>query len=163
MQEVSERAIIVGADTEESLQELSELALREVTVVNQVYQKRSRLDPVYYIGSGKVKEIAMLVQAVGANVVIFDDELSGSQVRNLEQNLGVKVIDRTTLILDIFARRAKSKEAKIQVELAQLKYRLPRRTGLGTVLSRTGGGIGTRGPGRKEIGNGQKTYKRADI
>ncbi|HCW03371.1 MAG TPA: GTPase HflX [Clostridium sp.] len=155
-----ERAIIVGADTEESLQELSELALAcEVTVVNQVYQKRSRLDPVYYIGSGKVKEIAMLVQAVGANVVIFDDELSGSQVRNLEQNLGVKVIDRTTLILDIFARRAKSKEAKIQVELAQLKYRLPRLTGLGTVLSRTGGGIGTRGPGEKKLETDRRHIK----
>lgn len=155
-----ERAIIVGADTEESLQELSELALAcEVTVVNQIYQKRSRLDPVYYIGSGKVKEIAMLVQAVGANVVIFDDELSGSQVRNLEQNLGVKVIDRTTLILDIFARRAKSKEAKIQVELAQLKYRLPRLTGLGTVLSRTGGGIGTRGPGEKKLETDRRHIK----
>lgn len=155
-----ERAIIVGADTEESLQELSELALAcEVTVVNQVYQKRSRLDPVYYIGSGKVKEIAMLVQAVGANVVIFDDELSGSQVRNLEQNLGVKVIDRTTLILDIFARRAKSKVAKIQVELAQLKYRLPRLTGLGTVLSRTGGGIGTRGPGEKKLETDRRHIK----
>lgn len=155
-----ERAIIVGSDTEESLQELHELALAcEVSVVNQVFQKRSKLDPVFYIGSGKVKEIAMLVQAVGANVVIFDDELSGSQVRNLEQNLGVKVIDRTTLILDIFARRAKSKEAKIQVELAQLKYRLPRLTGLGTVLSRTGGGIGTRGPGEKKLETDRRHIK----
>ncbi len=155
-----ERAILVGSDTEESLQELHELALAcEVSVVNQVFQKRAKLDPVFYIGSGKVKEIAMLVQAVGANVVIFDDELSGSQVRNLEQNLGVKVIDRTTLILDIFARRARSKEAKIQVELAQLKYRLPRLTGLGTVLSRTGGGIGTRGPGEKKLETDRRHIK----
>jgi len=155
-----ERAVLVGCDTEESLQELHELALAcEVTVVNQVFQKRSKIDPVFYIGSGKVKEIAMLVQAVGANVVIFDDELSGSQVRNLEENLGVKVIDRTTLILDIFARRAKSKEAKIQVELAQLKYRLPRLTGLGAVLSRTGGGIGTRGPGEKKLETDRRHIK----
>lgn len=82
-------------------------------------------------------------------MLIFDDELSGSQVRNLEDSTGIKVIDRTTLILEIFSRRARSKEAKIQVELAQLKYRMTRLTGLGTVLSRTGGGIGTRGPGEK--------------
>lgn len=155
-----ERAIIVGSDTEESLQELHELALAcEVSVVNQVFQKRAKIDSVYYIGSGKVKEIAMLVQALGANVVIFDDELSGSQVRNLEENLGVKVIDRTTLILDIFARRARSKEAKIQVELAQLKYRLIRLTGLGAVLSRTGGGIGTRGPGEKKLETDRRHIK----
>ena len=156
----AEKAIIVGSDTEESLEELRELALAcEVVVVGDVFQKRSKVDPVYYIGSGKVKEIAMLVQAVRANVVIFDDELSGSQVRNLEDGLGVKVIDRTTLILDIFARRAKSKEAKIQVELAQLKYRLPRLMGLGTVLSRTGGGIGTRGPGEKKLETDRRHIK----
>lgn len=90
-------------------------------------------------------------QVERANVIIFDDELSGSQVRNLEAALGAKVIDRTTLILEIFATRAKTKESKIQVELAQLKYRLGRLQGLGTILSRTGGGIGTRGPGEKKL------------
>ncbi|WP_163194476.1 GTPase HflX [Clostridium thermarum] len=155
-----EKAIIIGSDTEESLEELRELAYAcEVAVVHEVFQKKSKIDPVYYIGSGKVKEIAMLIQAVRVNVAIFDDELSGSQVRNLEESLGVKVIDRTTLILDIFARRAKSKEAKIQVELAQLKYRLPRLTGLGTVLSRTGGGIGTRGPGEKKLETDRRHIK----
>ncbi|WP_139904380.1 GTPase HflX [Clostridium thermarum] len=155
-----EKAIIIGSDTEESLEELRELAYAcEVAVVHEVFQKKSKIDPVYYIGSGKVKEIAMLIQAVRANVAIFDDELSGSQVRNLEESLGIKVIDRTTLILDIFARRAKSKEAKIQVELAQLKYRLPRLTGLGTVLSRTGGGIGTRGPGEKKLETDRRHIK----
>lgn len=159
-EDVSEKAVVVGSDTEESLEELCELALAcDVSVVSDVFQKRSKIDPVYFIGSGKVKEIAMLVQASRANVVIFDDELSGSQVRNLEEALGVKVIDRTTLILDIFARRAKTKEAKIQVELAQLKYRLPRLMGLGTVLSRTGGGIGTRGPGEKKLETDRRHIK----
>lgn len=159
-EETFERAVVVGSDTEESLEELSELAAAcEVRVVSDVFQKRSKIDPVYYVGSGKVKEIAMLAQAVRANVVIFDDELSGSQVRNLEEAVGLKIIDRTTLILDIFATRAKTKEAKIQVELAQLKYRLPRLTGLGIVLSRTGGGIGTRGPGEKKLETDRRHIK----
>jgi GTPase len=148
----SEKAILVGIDDEESLDELEELAMAcEVNVVHKVLQKRSRVDSAFYIGSGKVEELAMLRQALKANVIVFDDELDGSQVRNLEEATGAKVIDRTTLILDIFARRARSREAKIQVELAQLKYRLPRLLGLGTVLSRTGGGIGTRGPGEKKL------------
>jgi GTP-binding protein HflX len=148
----SEKAIIVGTDTEESLDELEELANAcNVDVAYKVFQRRSKIDSAYYIGSGKAEEISMLCQALRANIVIFDDELSGSHVRNLEQILGVKVIDRTTLILEIFARRAKTREAKIQVELAQLKYRLPRLMGLGTVLSRTGAGIGTRGPGEKKL------------
>ena len=159
-EETFERAVVVGSDTEESLEELSELAAAcGVRVVSDVFQKRSKIDPVYYVGSGKVKEIAMLAQAVRANVVIFDDELSGSQVRNLEEAVGLKIIDRTTLILDIFATRAKTKEAKIQVELAQLKYRLPRLTGLGIVLSRTGGGIGTRGPGEKKLETDRRHIK----
>lgn len=148
----SERAIIVGIDSEESLEELSELARAcEVKCVQAILQKREKVDTAHYIGSGKIEEINLIKQTVYANVVIFDDELSGSQVRNLEEALGVKVIDRTTLILEIFARRARSKEARIQVELAQLKYRLPRLMGLGSVLSRTGGGIGTRGPGEKKL------------
>ncbi|MCM8710896.1 GTPase HflX [Clostridium sp. SYSU_GA19001] len=148
----SERAILVGIESDESLEELGELAKAcEVKVVHKVLQKRSKIDSAFYIGKGKVEEISMLRQALKANVIIFDDELDGSQVRNLEDTTGAKVIDRTTLILDIFARRARTKEAKIQVELAQLKYRLPRLMGLGTVLSRTGGGIGTRGPGEKKL------------
>ncbi len=148
----SEKAILVGTDTEESLIELKELAEAcDIPVLDKVFQNRSKIDPAFYIGKGKVLEIASLRQKLRANLIIFDDELSGSQVRNLEAALGVKVIDRTTLILEIFARRAKTREAKIQVELAQLKYRSSRLMGLGTVLSRTGGGIGTRGPGEKKL------------
>lgn len=147
-----EKAIIVGTDTYESMQELAELAKAcDVAVLDSVFQNRPKIDPAYFIGKGKVEEIGHLVQTERANVVIFDDELSGSQVRNLESALGVKVIDRTTLILEIFATRAKTKEARLQVELAQLKYRSSRLIGLGTILSRTGGGIGTRGPGEKKL------------
>jgi GTPase len=147
-----ERAILVGVEDEESLEELEELAKAcNVTTVGKVLQRRNKIDTAFYIGEGKVDEVAMERQARNANVVIFDDELSAAQIRNLEDAIGSKVIDRTTLILEIFASRARSKEAKIQVELAQLKYRLPRLTGMGTVLSRTGGGIGTRGPGEKKL------------
>lgn len=147
-----ERAILVGTDSYESLQELAELAKAcNVMVLDSVFQNRAKIDPAFFIGKGKVDEISYLVQTLSINLVIFDDELSGSQVRNLESALGIKVIDRTTLILEIFATRAKSKEARIQVELAQLKYRSSRLTGLGTILSRTGGGIGTRGPGEKKL------------
>ena len=152
IEDEGEKAILVGSDTRESLEELEELTKAcEIPVLTKVYQGRNKIDPAFYIGRGKVLEIAHLRQTERANVIIFDDELSGSQVRNLENAIGAKVIDRTTLILEIFARRAKSKEAKIQVELAQLKYRLSRLQGLGTVLSRTGGGIGTRGPGEKKL------------
>ena len=148
----SEKAILVGSDTKESLIELSELTSAcDIPVLDMVFQSRSKIDPAFYIGKGKVLEIAHLRQTERANVVIFDDELSGSQVRNLEAAIGAKVIDRTTLILEIFARRAKTREAKIQVELAQLKYRMSRLQGLGTMLSRTGGGIGTKGPGEKKL------------
>jgi GTPase len=159
-EDTSEKAILVGCDTEESLEELAELAKAcEVKVVYKVFQNRNKIDSAYYIGSGKANEVAMLCQAIKANVVIFDDELSGSQVRNLEETIGVKVIDRTTLILEIFARRARSRDAKIQVELAQLKYRFTRLMGLGTVLSRTGGGIGTRGPGEKKLETDRRHIK----
>lgn len=154
IEETKEKAILVGTEDEESLEELSELTKAcEVFPVYSVLQKRSKnkIDPAFYVGRGKVEEIAMIRQSLRANVVIFDEELSGAQVRNLEQALGVKVIDRTTLILEIFARRAKTRDGKIQVELTQLKYRLSRLAGLGTVLSRTGGGIGTRGPGEKKL------------
>ncbi|QCX34230.1 GTPase HflX [Caloramator sp. E03] len=153
-----ERVILVGVASndlytpEESLNELEELAKTAgAHVVYKAIQNRDKIDAAYYIGSGKAREIALLRQSLMADTIIFDDELSGAQVRNLEEIIGCKVIDRTTLILDIFAQRAVSREGKIQVELAQLKYRLPRLIGLGGVLSRTGGGIGTRGPGEKKL------------
>ena len=152
MEDNSERAILISIEDEESLAELKELTKAcDVEPVYEILQKRNKIDSAYFIGSGKVEEIAYLRQSLRANVVIFDEELSGSQVRNLEQAIGTKVIDRTTLILEIFARRARSKESKIQVELSQLKYRLSRLSGLGTMLSRTGGGIGTKGPGEKKL------------
>ena len=155
-----ERAILVGSDTKESLAELKELTKAcEIPVLEMIFQSRSKIDPAFYIGKGKVLEIASLRQIERANVIIFDDELSGSQVRNLEAALGAKVIDRTTLILEIFARRAKTREAKIQVELAQLKYRMSRLQGLGTMLSRTGGGIGTKGPGEKKLETDRRTIR----
>lgn len=156
----AEKAILVGSDTKESLEELKELTKAcDIPVLDMVYQSRSKVDPAFYIGKGKVFEIASLRQSKHANLIIFDDELSGSQVRNLEAALGAKVIDRTTLILEIFARRARSKEAKIQVELAQLKYRMSRLQGLGTMLSRTGGGIGTKGPGEKKLETDRRHIK----
>lgn len=159
-----ERAILVGLETtpgkiingksegERSLDELEELVLTAgVEVVQRVLQRKSVKDTAFYIGKGKTGEINLLRQALNADVIIFDDELSGAQFRNIEEVVGVKVIDRTTLILDIFAQRARSKEGKLQVELAQLKYRLPRLIGLGNQLSRLGGRIGTRGPGEKKL------------
>lgn len=155
-----EKAILVGSDTRESLEELKELTKAcDIPVLESVYQSRNKIDTAFYIGRGKVLEIAQLRQKLRANVVIFDDELSGSQVRNLEAAIGAKVIDRTTLILEIFARRAKSREAKIQVELAQLKYRMSRLQGLGTIMSRTGGGIGTKGPGEKKLETDRRHIK----
>lgn len=160
----AERAILVGVeptfpkvingrtDGERMLEELEELATTAgVTVVKKVLQKKTIRDPAYFIGKGKLEELSLIRQSLNANVVIFDDELSGAQVRNIEEIVGTKVVDRTTLILDIFAQRARSKVGKIQVELAQLKYRLPRLIGLGNQLSRLGGGIGTRGPGEKKL------------
>lgn len=160
IEDEGEKAILVGSDTKESLEELKELTKAcDIPVLDLVYQSRSKVDPAFYIGKGKVLEIASLRQTKHANLIIFDDELSGSQVRNLEAALGAKVIDRTTLILEIFARRARSKESKIQVELAQLKYRMSRLQGLGTMLSRTGGGIGTRGPGEKKLETDRRHIK----
>src|SRR5690606_23893774 len=141
-----------GLDNEESLEELRELAkAADVSVGDILFQNRATQDNAFYVGKGKVSEIKNVLQLSRSNLVIADDELSGSQIRNLEDEIGVKVIDRTTLILEIFARRAKSREAKLQVELAQLKYRMSRLIGLGTVMSRTGGGIGTRGPGEQQL------------
>ena len=147
-----ERAVLVGIENEEALEELRELLKtaggRELS---RIVQSRDKKDNAYFIGKGKLKELSLLVQTVDANLVVFDEELSGAQIRNLEEAIGVKVIDRTQLILDIFAQRAKSREGKLQVELAQLKYTMPRLIGLGEQMSRTGGGIGTRGPGEKKL------------
>ncbi|HSR03040.1 MAG TPA: GTPase HflX, partial [Proteiniclasticum sp.] len=152
LEEDIERAVLIGLDSEESLVELAELAnAADVSVGETVFQNRAAQDNATYVGKGKVSEVRDVLQLSRSNLVIADDELSGAQIRNLEDELGVKVIDRTTLILEIFARRARSKEAKLQVELAQLKYRMSRLIGLGTVMSRTGGGIGTRGPGEQQL------------
>lgn len=147
-----EVAILVGIDSDESLDELAELARAcNIKVADRMLQKKFRPDSVFFIGSGKAKSLALLQQVKGANLLIFDEELSGVQIKHLELITGCKVIDRTTLILEIFARRARTRESKIQVELAQLKYRSNRLIGLGSILSRTGGGIGTKGPGEKKL------------
>lgn len=147
-----EKAILVGIENEAALEELRELLKTAGgTELCRIVQTRDKKDAAYFIGKGKLKELGLLAQTVDANLVVFDEELSGAQIRNLELALGIKVIDRTQLILDIFAQRAKSREGKLQVELAQLKYAMPRLIGLGQQLSRTGGGIGTRGPGEKKL------------
>lgn len=147
-----ERAILVGIENEAALEELYELLKTAGgTELCRIVQTRDKKDAAYFIGKGKLKELGLLAQTVDANLIVFDEELSGAQIRNLELALGIKVIDRTQLILDIFAQRAKSREGKLQVELAQLKYAMPRLIGLGEQMSRTGGGIGTRGPGEKKL------------
>lgn len=164
-----ERVVLVGvwsgraagsaAAADASMAELAALAATAGSVILEaVTQRRSHPDPATYIGSGKVQELANLVAAVGADTVICDGELSAGQLRNLEQKLRVKVVDRTALILDIFAQHARSREGKAQVELAQLNYLLPRLRGWGTALSRqrggqvaAGAGIGSRGPGETKL------------
>ncbi|MGI6315685.1 MAG: GTPase HflX [Christensenellales bacterium] len=151
-----ERCILVGLNTDrrgaESLAELARLAdTAGVEVLHSGYQNRSAIDPAMYLGSGYVRELSLLRQELGANLIIVDDELTGAQQRNLEEQLGCRVVDRTTLILDIFARRAATYEGKLQVELAQYKYLLPRLTGSGQAFSQQAGGIGTRGPGETKL------------
>lgn len=139
-------------DSEASINELAELAsTANAEVVGTIIQKRPAFDSATCMGAGRLMELKEQIDALEAEIVIFDHELSGIQVRNIEDILNVRVIDRTTLILDIFAQRAKSKEGKIQVELAQQKYRLPRLVGTRASLSRLGGGIGTRGPGETKL------------
>ncbi|MEX1376136.1 MAG: GTPase HflX [Eubacteriales bacterium] len=156
METEEERAILVGvglssSDTS-SLDELARLAdTAGAKVLYKELQNRNNIDSATYIGKGKVQELALLRQSMEANLFVFDDELTGAQIRNLENAIGCKVIDRTSLILDIFASRASTHEGKLQVELAQYKYRLPRLSGIGTQLSRLGGGIGTRGPGETKL------------
>jgi len=139
-------------ETEESLDELEALALTAgASVVGKLVQKRSSFDPATLLGKGKVFEARNEIESAGANLVIFDNEISASQQEKLEKELGVKVIDRRALILDIFAQHAHSREGRTQVELAQLSYMLPRIRGRGIELSRLGGGIGTRGPGETQL------------
>lgn len=150
-----EKAILVGMENDEgydTLQELAELSKTAGAIVLDKISVRKRpIDNATYIGSGKAEELALKGNELEASLFIFDDELSAIQLRSLEQTLGAKVIDRTTLILDIFAERATSREGKLQVELAQMRYMLPRLLGQGVSLSRLGGGIGTRGPGEKKL------------
>lgn len=139
-------------DIDPSVDEFKELAkATDIEVLGNIIQNKDSVDVTYFVGKGKVEEIKEYAQNMDANLIIFNHELSGSQIRNLENEIGIDVIDRTMLILEIFAKRAVTKEGKLQVELAQLKYRLPRLSGLGEKLSRLGGGIGTRGPGEKKL------------
>ncbi len=160
----AERAILVGMTGGEDYDTLSELAELAKTagaeVLRSIALKKRPIDNATYVGSGKADELSLLVSELEADLVIFDDELYAVQQRNLEDKIGARVIDRTTLILDIFASRAQSREGKLQVELAQLKYRLPRLLGQGRVLSRLGGGIGTRGPGEKKLEIDRRTIRK---
>ncbi len=161
----AERVILVAVDEDGSmkddfLNELEELAQTAGAVtVGRLIQKREKRHPGHYIGKGKAEELKLMIAALDADGIITDDELTPAQMRNLEDMLDTKVMDRTMVILDIFAARALSNEGKIQVELAQLKYRLTRLSGQGTSLSRLGGGIGTRGPGEKKLETDRRYIK----
>ena len=161
--QAQERAVLVGMEyngmlntlgwtIEDSVEELKQLTdTAGAQVVAKFMQKRPKPDPAFFIGKGKVQELALFVQQENIDLCIFDDELSPAQQRNIEQAMGIRVLDRTALILDIFAQRARTNEGKLQVELAQLQYNLPRIMGKGLSLSRLGGGIGTRGPGETKL------------
>lgn len=161
LQVMSERAILIGMEwgrndslwtVEDSLEELKQLAdTAGATVIKKFVQKRQKPDPAFFIGRGKVQELALYAQQENIDLCIFDDELSPAQQRNIENVMGIRILDRTALILDIFAQRARTNEGKLQVELAQLQYTLPRIMGKGLMLSRLGGGIGTRGPGETKL------------
>lgn len=166
LNDIVEKVILIGVETPEardveaSLDELSELAKTAgAETVGRVIQSREYAHPATYIGQGKLDEVADMIQRTGATGIICDDELSPSQMRNLEKELDIKVMDRTVLILDIFAGRATSAEGKIQVELAQLKYSLTRLQGYGTSMSRLGGGIGTRGPGESKLESDRRVVR----
>ncbi|NLM09884.1 MAG: GTPase HflX [Clostridiaceae bacterium] len=171
--EDKERALLIGIETPDtpvisgvseaniSLMELVELAKTAgAVVVDTILQKRPSKDPAFLIGKGKLAEISRVVQAKEIDLIIFDEELSGSQLRNIENYTNTKVVDRTGLILDIFGQRAKSREGRVQVELAQLNYLLPRLQGRGITLSRLGGGIGTRGPGETKLETDRRHIRR---
>lgn len=154
-----DRTLLVGVDLENdftdidnSLEELEELVIAAGgLVISKIVQKKENINPTYFIGKGKAEEIKLACEELDITTIVFNDELSGAQLRNLEKLIDKKIIDRTNLILDIFANRATSKEGKLQVKLAQLKYRLPRLVGFRDYLSREGGGIGTRGPGEQKL------------
>lgn len=157
--EEEEKVVLIGVDNDKdimdidaSLDELEELVnTAGGNVVGRMVQKREGIHKAHYFGKGKIEELKAYVEEIGANGVVCDDELTASQMRNMEKMLNVKIMNRTLVILDIFAKRASSAEGKVQVELAQLKYKLTHLTGQGTSLSRLGGGIGTRGPGEKKL------------
>lgn len=158
IEDIEEKVILVGVslndgdDTEDSLLELAELVKTAgAQVVGTAIQSRESIHPGTYVGTGKLQELRQMIDEFQATGIVCDDELTPAQIRNIEDVLDTKVMDRTLIILDIFAARASTSEGKIQVELAQLKYRLSRLTGLGISLSRLGGGIGTRGPGEKKL------------
>ncbi|MBU8768738.1 GTPase HflX [Cytobacillus oceanisediminis] len=163
-----EKVILVGCHTDEddqrfeySMEELESLTeTANGKVLASITQKRERVHPSTYIGKGKAEELAALQEEMEADIIIFNDELSPSQVRNLSADLDARIIDRTQLILDIFAQRARSKEGKLQVELAQLQYLLPRLSGQGVQLSRLGAGIGTRGPGETKLESDRRHIRR---
>lgn len=163
-----EKAILVGCQTSEddirfkySMDELASLTdTAKGEVLTSISQKRARIHPATYIGKGKVEELRALAEELEADLIIFNDELSPSQNRNLSAQLNARIIDRTQLILDIFAARARSKEGKLQVELAQLQYLMPRLMGQGIALSRLGGGIGTRGPGETKLESDRRHIRR---
>lgn len=167
-QKEKESVVLIGCQTTEddlryeySLEELASLTkTADGEVLITVTQKRDRVHPSTYIGKGKVEELKNLEEELEPNLLIFNDELSPSQIRNLSQHFDARVIDRTQLILDIFAQRARSKEGKLQVELAQLQYLLPRLAGQGTALSRLGAGIGTRGPGETKLESDRRHIRR---
>lgn len=164
-QQTAERAVLCaldfGPESEVSLAELRELTRTAgADVVGTVLQARPSPDAALYLGTGKIEELREMVDADACDLLIFDGELSPTQLRNIERATGARVIDRTTLILDIFAQRAKSREGRLQVELAQLQYRLPRLAGQGTSLSRLGAGIGTRGPGETKLETDRRHIER---
>ena len=164
-QEQEEKVLLIGVSTQDedmeaSLDELGELAdTAGAVVLGRVIQNREAAHPGTYIGKGKIEEVRLLAEELGADGVICDDELSPAQLRGLEKELELKVMDRTLVILDIFAKHATTREGKLQVEMAQLGYRLARLSGLGKSLSRLGGGIGTRGPGEKKLETDRRLIK----
>ncbi|MBP1591647.1 MAG: GTPase HflX, partial [Oscillospiraceae bacterium] len=166
-QETKKTKVILAAvdtgeyDVESSIAELEELAkTADGEVVGVITQKKPAFDPGFCMGAGRLEELSGICKDLGAELIVFDHELSATQIRNIEDITDVRVIDRTMLILDIFAARARTSEGKLQVELALQKYRLPRLTGMGVEMSRLGGGIGTRGPGETKLETDRRHIKR---
>ncbi|HEY5556832.1 GTPase HflX [Acetobacterium sp.] len=159
-EDTEERALLIGidlpgndgVDLEDSMEELAQLVkTAQGKVIERVTQSRSKIDPTFYVGKGKIQELFKVIQNNDINLIVANDELNSKQIANIEAATGIKTVDRTTIILDIFARQSKTREGKLQVELAQQKYRMSHLKGLGIVMSRLGGGIGTRGPGEKKL------------